>query len=212
MIRSRRAFDGLRVSGPGVRPLIRLACEHPRAAAAAARLRRRAGEFLLALGRVDAELSVVLTTDGRIRGLNRTWRGKDRATDVLSFPISEPPGVGRLLGDVVISMDTAARRAKADGRPLSAELDRYLAHGVLHLLGYDHERARDARVMAEMEAALAREVGLIGAALERTGRRTRAGRGKERWTRTPTSTSTPSPSGSTGPGTPARTSPGASRR
>jgi probable rRNA maturation factor len=194
-------------------PLVRVSVEHRGRSAlrAAARLRRRAAAFLAALGRADAELSVVLTTDGRIRGLNRTWRGKDRATDVLSFPISEPPGVGTLLGDVVVSLDTATRRANAEGRPLSAELDRYLAHGVLHLLGFDHERARDARVMAEMEASLARSVGLVGAALTRTGQGRRA-RGEERWTRTPTSISTPSRSGSTVRGTRATSSRGASRR
>jgi probable rRNA maturation factor len=132
--------------------VIRLSSQHPAGTRAAARLRRRAAEYLDALGRRDAELSLVLTTDGRIRGLNRRWRGKDRATDVLSFPISEPLGSGSLLGDVVISLDTAARRSRAERRPLGSELDRYLAHGILHLLGFDHERPRDARVMAAQEA------------------------------------------------------------
>jgi probable rRNA maturation factor len=179
---------------------VRLSSEHPRGAAAARRLRARAAAFLAALGRSDDELSVVLVTDGRIRTLNRGWRGKDRATDVLSFPLSDPPGVGPLLGDVVISLDTAARRARADRRAIGAELDRYLAHGLLHLLGYDHERPGDARRMAEKEEELARAEGLVGAMISR-----------RRWTHSPTSTSTPSRSGSTARGTRARTSRAASR-
>jgi len=161
---------------------VRLACEHPRGRPAARRLRARALVFLGAVGRAEAELSVVLVTDRRIRSLNRTWRGEDRATDVLSFPLSDPPGNGPLLGDVVISLDTAARRARAEARPVSRELDRYLAHGLLHLLGYDHERPEEARAMAAREAELARAEGLVGAALRdgpgRGRRATERGRSK----------------------------------
>jgi hypothetical protein len=71
---------------------------------------------------------------------------------------------------VGVPLDPAARRARAEGRSTQAERDRYLAHGILHLLGFDHERPEDARVMAEQEAALARAEGLVGAAL-RKGRR-----------------------------------------
>ena len=109
---------------------------------------------LAALGREDAELSILLVTDRRIRALNREWRGQDRATDVLSFPISEPPGSGSLLGDVVISLDTAARRARAEGRPIGAELDRYLAHGILHLLGYDHAEPEEKEEMFGLQRQL----------------------------------------------------------
>jgi probable rRNA maturation factor len=157
------------------------------------------------LGREDAELSVLLVGDRRMRALNRSWRGKDAATDVLSFPLSDPPGVGPLLGDVVISLDTAARRAREEGRPVARELDRYLAHGILHLLGFDHERPADARRMAEREAELARSEGLVGAAL-------REGLERKTWTRSRTSTSTRSRSGSTARGTRARTSRAGSRR
>jgi probable rRNA maturation factor len=189
---------------------VRLAVEHPRGRGPSRRLRGRAEAFLRRLG-LDAELSVVLVTDRRIRALNRAWRGKDRATDVLSFPLSDPPGFGPLLGDVVISLDTALRRARAEKRPVAAELDRYLAHGLLHLVGYDHEKALDAKRMAVKEAELANAEGLVGAALRETGR---AGAAKARapWTRSPTSISTPRRSGSTTPGTRARTSRGASRR
>jgi probable rRNA maturation factor len=184
---------------------VRLSVEHPKGRALARRLRARAAEMLAAVGREEAELSLVLVGDRRIRALNRAWREVDRATDVLSFPLSDPPGIGPVLGDVVVSFDTAARRARAEGRPIARELERYLAHGILHLLGYDHERPEDARRMAEKEAALARDEGLVGAAL-------REGAESKQWTRSRTSTSTPSPSGSTAGGTRARTSRAGSRR
>jgi probable rRNA maturation factor len=135
--------------------------EHARGAAAARRLRRRAARFLAALGRADAELSLLLITDAGIRRLNREWRGKDRATDVLSFPHAEP-NHGTLLGDVVISLDTARRVARELRRPIEDELDRYLAHGLLHLLGHDHERPADADRMAEAEDELVGE-GMVSA-------------------------------------------------
>jgi probable rRNA maturation factor len=190
---------------------VRLTAEHPKGRGLARRLRARAAAQLAALGREEAEISVLLVGDRRIRALNREWRGKDAATDVLSFPLSDPPGIGPLLGDVVMSVETAARRARAERRPVVKELERYLAHGLLHLLGYDHERPEDARRMAEKEAELARDEGLVGAAL-REGRRARAGADRDGWTPSPTSISTPSPSGSTARGTRARSSRGASRR
>jgi probable rRNA maturation factor len=192
---------------------VRLASEHPRGRAAARRLRGRAAAFLAALGRADAEISILLVGDRRIRTLNREWRGKDVATDVLSFPLSEPPGSGPLLGDVVISFDTAARRARKERRAVGAELDRYLAHGLLHLLGYDHERPADARRMARKEAELAQGEGLVGAALREGDRPARgAAETETSWTRSPTSTSTPSRSGSRARGIRATTSRAGSRR
>jgi probable rRNA maturation factor len=189
---------------------VRLSVLHPKGTALARGLRARAAAYLAALGREDAELSVVLVCDRRIRALNREWRGVDRATDVLSFPLSEPPGIGPLLGDVVMSVETAARRARDEGRPIAKELERYLAHGLLHLLGFDHEQPGDARRMARKEAELAGDEGLVGAALRERGRD--AATIRERWTRSPTSTSTPSRSGSTARGTRARSSRAASRR
>jgi len=137
---------------------------HPRARALAPRVRRRALRFLRALGLLGCELSVSLVSDRAIRRLNRAWRGKDRSTDVLSFPAgSAPPGTPEPwpLGDVVISLDTAARRARLDARPLEAEVARYLAHGLLHLLGHDHRRPAEARRMAAEEARLLGEVGML---------------------------------------------------
>ena len=145
-----------------------MANEHPRGAAAARRLANRARAFLRALGRREAELSVLLTTDGRIRGINRRWRDIDRSTDVLSFPLSAPGGgSGPLLGDVVISLDTAVRRARGGEHRLEEELDRYLAHGLLHLLGFDHHRPAEAKRMARLEARLIGAKGLVGRARSR---------------------------------------------
>jgi len=151
--------------------------EHARGAAAARRLARRARRYLAVLGRSEAELSLLVVGDRAIRALNRRWRRKDRVTDVLSFPAAGP---GPLLGDVVISLDTARRAARQAGRTLEDELDRYLAHGLLHLLGHDHERPIEARRMAVAEDALVGE-GMVSAAGggpgSASGSRSRSGRG-----------------------------------
>jgi len=116
-------------------------------------LRRRAERMLAALGRAKAELSVVLTDDRRIETLNRTHRRKAKPTDVLAFPM-DPDGAGpsgkiQLFGDVVISLDTAARQARARKRPLLDEVTHLLAHGILHLAGYDHRTDTEERRMNE---------------------------------------------------------------
>lgn len=129
----------------------------------AKRLERVARRFLRALALSNVELSLSLVNDARIRALNRAWRGKDRATDVLSFPAGDNPPVGlRPLGDVVISLPTARRAAKEHGVTLDQELDRYLAHGLLHLLGHDHHRRGDARRMARAERRLLGAEGMLG--------------------------------------------------
>jgi probable rRNA maturation factor len=128
--------------------------------------------YLERLGLHGCELSLSLVGDRAIRRLNRTWRKKDKATDVLSFPAGElPRGTPgpRQLGDVVISLDTAKRQAKEYGRTLEAEMSRYLAHGLLHLLGHDHERPSDARKMAALEEKLLGEGGMVADAV-RAGR------------------------------------------
>ncbi|HEY3198288.1 MAG TPA: rRNA maturation RNase YbeY [Nitrospirales bacterium] len=143
---------------------------------------RRMGEHILAAMHVeDAELSIVLVSDGRIRDLNRRYRKKDSATDVLAFPLeSEGGGPSRLrrtvrvrslrkaqaqppwvLGDVVISLATARRQAQDFGHGLNQEVVRLLVHGVLHLLGYDHERGR--REAARMADEERRVLGMVGA-------------------------------------------------
>jgi probable rRNA maturation factor len=127
----------------------------------AARVLRTLAPRMLASVR-PGELSVLVTGDREIRRLNREWRGKDKPTDVLSF--EQPPHTG-LLGDVVISLDTARRQAAEGGRPLSEELARLLAHGLLHLVGHDHLRPAEARRMARAEVELLGRVGLVGEAL-----------------------------------------------
>ena len=126
-----------------------------RTTALAARLARSARRLLQGLRRGDAELSIVLVSDREMRALNRRWRGHDRPTDVLSFP--QDAGRGALLGDVVISVDTARRQAAEQRTTLGREAERLLIHGLLHLLGYDHERSpADARRMQRRERVLAR--------------------------------------------------------
>ncbi|HKA53396.1 MAG TPA: rRNA maturation RNase YbeY [Candidatus Binatia bacterium] len=88
-----------------------------------------------------AELSLALVTDPEIHALNHRYRGKDKPTDVLSFPLADALQPS-LLGDVVISIETAARQARRRGHSLREELQTLLIHGILHLLGYDHEVSR----------------------------------------------------------------------
>ncbi len=97
----------------------------------------------------DAELSVLLCDDRTMRGLNRRYRQIDRPTDVLAFPMQEGEGPSdpSLLGDVVISLDTAARQARRNDRPIVAEVTYLLAHGLLHLLGHDHRTQAETRRM-----------------------------------------------------------------
>ena len=135
---------------------------------------RALGERMLRfLERDQDELSILLTDDAYIRTLNATHRGKDRPTDVLAFPQdeSEPqddsqdaalhaaqlghaPGEERLLGDVVISLDTARRQAQRRKRQLLDEVSFLLAHGILHLLGYDHQNDADEARMNAMTKRL----------------------------------------------------------
>jgi probable rRNA maturation factor len=126
-------------------------------------MRRDLREFL-ALLRVKGplELSVTLTSDRRIATLNRRHRGIDGPTDVLSFPQPPAPGPRRLLGDLVVSVQTARRESAARRVPLREELRRYAAHGLLHLLGHDHQEAVGAKRMARLERKLLSAPGLIG--------------------------------------------------
>lgn len=98
----------------------------------------------------DAELSIAIVDDAGIQELNSKYRGIDSPTDVLSFPQEDD----RILGDVVISLETAERQASEEGRPLKEELCILLIHGVLHLLGYDHEEEEEAEEMEEREAEI----------------------------------------------------------
>ncbi|MGC2162323.1 MAG: rRNA maturation RNase YbeY [Silvibacterium sp.] len=123
---------------------------------------RRGLESFLADAICEAKLkgsvSVLLTGDGEIRRLNRAFRGKDKATDVLSFPAGDGMGRSRMAGDLAISIETAAREAEQRGHALEVELRVLLLHGVLHLAGFDHET--DSGEMERKENLLRRKLGL----------------------------------------------------
>jgi len=132
---------------------------------APALVRRIADAMLRELGLEQAELSVLLTNDREIQELNRQHRDKDRPTDVLAFPLEEGEhsavhraGSPRALGDVVISLDTAARQAKGRKRELLPEVRFLLAHGLLHLLGHDHGNPIEKRAMDAQTRRLVRAV------------------------------------------------------
>jgi probable rRNA maturation factor len=136
-------------------------------------VRRRALTAFLAQAaaavKLEGEISVLLTTDAKIRRLNSSFRKHDKATDVLSFPAPEPlNGTARTAGDLAVSVETAARQANDAGHALFMELEVLLLHGVLHLAGYDHESDRGQ--MARKEAALRRRFGLTAGLIERTGK------------------------------------------
>ncbi|MFN3947360.1 MAG: rRNA maturation RNase YbeY [Aquificaceae bacterium] len=106
-------------------------------------------------GMQGVEISIYLTDDQVIRDLNRSYRGKDKATDVLSFTLDEPVGEYHLLGEIVISIDTAERQAKDLGYSLEEEIKRLLVHGFVHLLGYDHELGeKEEKVFKQVEHRL----------------------------------------------------------
>lgn len=104
------------------------------------------------------EVSVLLTTDEEIRDLNQQWRGIDTATDVLSWPAPEMPGMG--LGDIAISVPTAQKQADARQAPLDEEVTLLAVHGGLHLLGYDDETHEDQADMIARMQKIAEQIGL----------------------------------------------------
>jgi probable rRNA maturation factor len=125
-------------------------------------LKARVRAALRALGRSRSSLAILLTDDREIRTLNRDFRKHDRATDVLSFHLQElageddPAGEAVNLGDIVISIETARRRAPR-GTSLATELHRLTIHGLCHLFGHDHKRAGEAKVMYALERWLRSE-------------------------------------------------------
>jgi rRNA maturation RNase YbeY len=124
-------------------------------------LLRRARRVLAELRASDAELSLVLAADPEMAELNARYRGRAGPTDVLSFSLLEGAGAefrGGLLGDVVIGVEVAARQARRAGRSLDDEVARLVIHGVLHLLGWDHERDAEARAMRAQERRLWRSL------------------------------------------------------
>ena len=122
-------------------------------------MKRRAEKMLAFLEKSDAELSVAFVDDAIIHELNRDYRHKDKPTDVLAFAMSEGELghlAGSVLGDVIISVPTAKRQAKGAKKTLLAECTMLLAHGLLHLLGWDHDTAAKDRAMrAETDRLIA---------------------------------------------------------
>lgn len=152
----------------------------PFAGASPVVIKKRAQKMLEHIGLSGVELSVALVDDATIHELNRSYRKKDKPTDVLSFPMHERPagwkpkgargaeiGAGWThpgpLGDVILSIETARRQAEAQGRPLLDELTMLLAHGILHLVGYDHRTAAEDREMT----ARTRELEAVSTAREK---------------------------------------------
>jgi probable rRNA maturation factor len=103
------------------------------------------------------ELAIVLTDDATIRALNRDWRSKDTATNVLSFPATKSGparGTPCLLGDIVIAYETTEREARAEHKPFAHHLAHLAVHGFLHLAGYDHAADEEADAMERLETAI----------------------------------------------------------
>lgn len=117
-------------------------------------------------GTAPLEISLVFTDDAEQRGLNRDYRHKDSATNVLSFPnmddaaVAAPEGLPRLLGDVVLARETIAREADAQGKSFADHTTHLLVHGILHLLGYDHLEAAGAAEMEALEVEILAGLGI----------------------------------------------------
>lgn len=110
----------------------------------------------------DSELSIILTDDARLHELNLNYLNVDAPTDVLSFPASEtdPETGARYIGDILISIPRAQAQAEAAGHPLEAEVQLLVVHGVLHLLGHDHARAKEKARMWKAQAEILERLGL----------------------------------------------------
>jgi probable rRNA maturation factor len=139
---------------------VRLTIERgPHAGVARAAVQRRSEAMLACLQLKKEEFSLVLSDDDQLQQLNKIYRGKDRPTDVLSFSMREGDFArlhaalpSALLGDVIVSVPTARKQAKEQDRPLVDELTMLIAHGLLHLLGWDHDTpAKDKRMRAETQ-------------------------------------------------------------
>jgi probable rRNA maturation factor len=111
----------------------------------------------------DGEVAVVLTDDSGIRALNSQWRGKDTATNVLSFPAPPSPkqdGLPDMLGDIAIAFETTQREAQDENKPFQNHLGHLAVHGFLHLVGYDHESDDDADAMEQLERQILARLGI----------------------------------------------------
>lgn len=133
--------------------------------------------------KLRGQVTILLTSDGKIRRLNRRFRNKDKATDVLSFPASSP-GPVKIAGDLAISIPTARRQAAAQGHAVAAEIKVLMLHGLLHLAGYDHEidngemarREETLRARLKLPHGLIERAKPVGAGVRTRSRRVRGSR------------------------------------
>ncbi len=110
--------------------------------------------------RPGAELSLLFCDDATIQDLNRRWRGQDKPTNVLSFPSGAAIGEALSLGDIAIAYETMAHEATQEGKSLAAHFLHLTVHGLLHLLGYDHETDDEAERMEEIERRILADLGV----------------------------------------------------
>ncbi len=126
-------------------------------------VRRAAEAAMIDNDAPPSEISVVLSDDEHLRELNKHHRGMDKPTNVLSFPavrMKTPAGAPRILGDVVIAFETVAREAADEEKPIENHLSHLVVHGVLHLLGYDHEDEDEAEMMEARERRILAQLGI----------------------------------------------------
>ena len=125
---------------------------------------RRAAEAALRDGEAPpSEIAVVLSDDEHIRELNKHHRGMDKPTNVLSFPsarLKTPAGTPRFLGDIVLAYETVTREAAEESKTIENHLSHLVVHGVLHLLGYDHEDDDEAEIMEARERKILANLGI----------------------------------------------------
>jgi probable rRNA maturation factor len=136
-----------------------------------ARVRKAAEAAMLDNEAPPSEISVVLSDDEHLRELNKHHRGMDKPTNVLSFPsrIKTPAGAIRMLGDIVIAFETVEREAAEESKPIENHLSHLVVHGVLHLLGYDHEDDEEAEMMEARERQILAKLGIPDPYAERGG-------------------------------------------
>jgi probable rRNA maturation factor len=121
-------------------------------------VRRAVTQAAAMLSTGPAELAIVLTDDSTIRALNRDWRGVDKPTNVLAFP-TQQAAAGHL-GDIVLAFETISREARGERKPLAHHLAHLAVHGFLHLVGFDHERPKDALEMERTERKILRQLAI----------------------------------------------------
>jgi probable rRNA maturation factor len=128
-------------------------------------LAQRAAEAAVAVAEEtdeDFEVSVMLADDAQMQELNRTWRGKDKPTNVLSFPAPDQPGAEgpRHLGDIALAYETLVRESEEESKALADHFAHLIVHGILHLLGYDHEDEAEAETMEALEVKALATLGI----------------------------------------------------